>query len=109
MPSFLKHGSIVYNLLHLRKLRWNPQKTGGLGRCFSLSKEVFDRHKLTEVGKSGHLDEHLSKSQPSFALAIAAEWGVSKHRGTPKWMVYNEKPHKMDDLVGFPLFLETPI
>ncbi len=33
--------------------------------------------------------------------------GVSKNRGTPKWMVYNG-PIKMDDL-GVPLFLETPI
>ena len=30
--------------------------------------------------------------------------GVSKNKGTPKWMVYN----RMDDL-GVPLFLETPI
>ena len=29
-----------------------------------------------------------------------------KIRGTPKWMVYNETPIKMDDL-GVPLFLET--
>ena len=34
--------------------------------------------------------------------------GVSKNRGTPKWMVYKEHPIKMDDL-GVPLFLETPI
>ena len=34
--------------------------------------------------------------------------GVSKNRGTPKWMVYNGNPIKMDDL-GVPLFLETPI
>ncbi len=34
--------------------------------------------------------------------------GVSKNRGTPKWMVYfMENPIKMDDL-GVPLFLETP-
>ena len=33
--------------------------------------------------------------------------GVSKNRGTPKWMVYMEHPIKMDDL-GVPLFLETP-
>ena len=34
--------------------------------------------------------------------------GVSKNTGTPKWIVYNGKPIKMDDL-GVPLFLETPI
>ena len=34
--------------------------------------------------------------------------GVSKNKGTPKWMVYKENPIKMDDL-GVPLFLETPI
>ena len=27
----------------------------------------------------------------------------------PKWIVYNGKPIKMDDLGGKPLFLETPI
>ena len=33
---------------------------------------------------------------------------VSKNRGIPKWMVYNEmeNPIKMDDL-GVPLFSET--
>ena len=36
--------------------------------------------------------------------------GVSKNKGTPKWMVYfMENPIKMDDLGVFPLFLETPI
>ena len=35
--------------------------------------------------------------------------GVSKNRGTPKWMVYfMENPIQMDDL-GVPLFLETPM
>ena len=36
--------------------------------------------------------------------------GVSKNRGTPKWMVKIMVPNpiKMDDL-GVPLFLETPI
>ena len=33
---------------------------------------------------------------------------VSKNNGTPKWMVYNRKLIKMDDL-GVPLFLETSI
>ena len=32
--------------------------------------------------------------------------GVSKNMGTPKWMIYNGKIIKMDDL-GVPLFLET--
>ena len=35
--------------------------------------------------------------------------GVSKNRGTPKWMVkIMENPIKIDDL-GVPLFLETPV
>jgi len=35
--------------------------------------------------------------------------GVSKNRGTPKWMVkIMENPIKMDDLEGS-LFLETPL
>ena len=33
--------------------------------------------------------------------------GCFQNRGTPKWMVYNENPIKMDDL-GVRLFLETP-
>ena len=40
---------------------------------------------------------------------LYAYLGVSKNRGTPKWMVnIMENPIKMDDL-GAPLFLETPI
>ena len=36
--------------------------------------------------------------------------GVSKNRGTPKWMVYfMENPIKMDDLGKKKLFSETPI
>ena len=34
--------------------------------------------------------------------------GVSKYSGTSKWMVFNGKPIKMDDL-GVPLFMETAI
>ena len=37
------------------------------------------------------------------------DMGVSKNKGTPKWMFFFMKtPIKMDDL-GVPLFLETPI
>jgi len=38
---------------------------------------------------------------------VTNQMGVSKNRGTPKWMVYNGNPIKIDDL-GVPLFLETP-
>ena len=43
--------------------------------------------------------------------ALYIYMGVSKNRGTPKWMVYNGKPYEqMDDLGGKPpLFLETSI
>ena len=37
---------------------------------------------------------------------IKKDMGVSKNRGTPKWMIYNGKPEnpiKMDDF-GVPLF-----
>ena len=37
---------------------------------------------------------------------LGQQMGVSKNRGTPKWMVYNGNPIKMDDL-GVPLFSET--
>ena len=35
--------------------------------------------------------------------------GVSKNRGTPKWMVYNGKPYYLMDDLGVPLFSETSI
>jgi len=35
--------------------------------------------------------------------------GVSKNRGTPKWMVYKGKPYFLMDDLGVPLFLETSI
>ena len=34
--------------------------------------------------------------------------GISKNRGTPKWMVDNGKPYEQMDDLGVPLFLETP-
>ena len=33
--------------------------------------------------------------------------GVSKNKGTPKWMVYKENPIKMDDL-GYHYFRKHP-
>ena len=50
----------------------------------------------------------FSQAGPSLCLMISwDEMGVSKNRGTPKWMVYSGNPIKIDDL-GVPLFLETP-
>ena len=41
--------------------------------------------------------------------SVCTEMGVSKNKGTPKWMIYNGQPYqKMYDLGGPPLFLETP-
>ena len=45
----------------------------------------------------------------SLAKCYNLYMGVSKNRGTPKWMVkIMENPIKMDDF-GVPLFMETPI
>ena len=43
---------------------------------------------------------------------LSTDMGVSKNRGTPKWMVYfMENPIKLKWMIWgvFPLFLETPI
>ena len=43
---------------------------------------------------------------------LLSNMGVSKNRGTPKWMVYNGKPEspiKIHDLGGPPVFFETAI
>ena len=55
------------------------------------------------------LRETLAFEPLTWQLAIEQiHMGVSKNRDTPKWMVYNGNPIKMDDL-GVPLFSETPI
>ena len=50
------------------------------------------------------------RRDPKVSLCrLNGNMGVSKNRGTPKWMVkIMENPIKMDNL-GVPLFLETPI
>ena len=37
-------------------------------------------------------------------IGILINMGVSKNRGTPKWMVYNGKPYIKIDILGVPLF-----
>ena len=50
---------------------------------------------------------NMFKSLPDSVVLLEHYMGVSKNRGTPKWMVYNGNPIKMDDL-GVPPFKETP-
>ena len=54
---------------------------------------------------TGSRTPNYCNNQPGFSIDHI---GVSKNRGTPKWMVYNGKLIKKDDL-GVPLFLETSI
>ena len=48
------------------------------------------------------------RSGQGFTTVPETNMSISKNRGTPKWMVYNGNPIKIDDL-GVPLFSETPI
>ena len=49
-----------------------------------------------------------SRLEMSTQIRTCTYMGVSKNRGTPKWMVYNGKPCWMDDL-EVPPFKETSI
>ena len=77
------------------------------------------RFATTEIQSHHMFEFHISLARwsvISFSKDLTAEsilfvhLGVSKNRGTPKWMVYNdlENPIKKDDL-GVPLFSETSI
>ena len=78
---------------------WNSLSVGAPPRVFLYHHKLV-KHSTAKVLESGRFYQRY-------------RWkgmGVSKNRGTPKWMVYNGKPEnpiKMDDL-GVPLFLETP-
>ena len=75
------------------------------GRVFVGEKAQF----FFTVGRSRDIQNiQTFVSQKVFSLQSL---GVSKNRGTPKWMVYNGKHYenmKMDDLGENHLFLETP-
>ena len=43
-----------------------------------------------------------------FFAEVLQHMGVSNNRGTPKWMVYEENPIKMDDLGGNHYFWKHP-
>ncbi len=53
---------------------------------------------------------NISNESPGAVLVarLDVHMGVSKNRGTSKWMVFKGKLIGIDDL-GVPLFLETPI
>ena len=66
-------------------------------------------HYIFTPGQSRSLQNSLNGPKMFFKFIHKkpTKTGVSKTRGTPKWMVYNGNPIKMDDL-GVALFLETP-
>ena len=59
----------------------------------------------TGVSPPSKVTRNKAPRTPPF-LGTKKHVGVSKNSGTPKWMVYNEKPYEqMDDLGGFPTIL----
>ena len=93
LPTFAIAKSIVYQLSF----------RGLLSNCmFCSSKKSSTGHALSGM---------LARFRTGRFLSTLLLWEGLEHlenRGTLKWMVYNGKPYKMDDL-GVPLFLETPI
>ena len=94
-------------------------------RCFHFFKHrqwwssIGNMHKISKTHEAHSSPRGLvkfpnrkSSTRPHRTLLIeqlSDHIGVSKHRGTPKWMVYIiENPIKMDDL-EVPLFSETSI
>ncbi len=61
-----------------------------------------------EASKRIHRVSQLKYKLRDLPVQWDHHMGVSKNRGTQKWMFIMENPIKMDD-VGVPLFLETPI
>ena len=71
-----------------------------------VERRIWWQRWFTESSKKSTL---CHRSQIFYWKWTSQYMGVSKNRGTPKWMVkIMENPIKMDDL-GVPLFLETPI
>ena len=72
---------------------FHPSKCFG---CFShLFLWFFSQCKAMRTGDGANSDIVTSISSPPFAprLNHFGYMGVSKNRGTPKWMVYNGKPY----------------
>ena len=85
--------------LLLKKQHWIVYPTVDL--CMAWFTNIYHRIKPS-------VDEYIIHGSYGYSKHL----GVSKNRGTPKWMVYNgkhmENPIKMDDL-GVSLFSETLI
>ena len=76
--------------------------------------ETKKRHRLHRMylqAASSQKAEPEERPEPRWwGGRMGRDVGVSKNRGTPKWMVkIMENPIQMDDLGGNPLFLETPM
>ena len=82
----------------------------------SSSKETIFRCYVTVVSETkmaipcskGSIDLQYRSICQAVIFTQRVDMGVSKNRGTPKWMIYMEIPIKMDDL-GVQPFSETPI
>ena len=62
--------------------------------------------KMCLVFKYRHFPLPMIMGERVISLTNHHHLGVSKNRGTPKWMVkIMENTIKMDDLGGFPIFL----
>ena len=111
-PLSLSHSSII------RLQRSSPvSKTVGLHRSNKNPMEFF--HLLNDTKPEPHVKSEIVKRllvkqkttpNPKMYLelwSIEIQMGVSKNRGTPKWMVYNGKPYIFWMILGVPLFSET--
>ena len=61
-------------------------------------------------GKSSSRPQTEALFYGVYTLTVPGKYmGVSKNRGTPKWMVYSGKPYWNGWFWGYPFFSETPI
>ena len=89
-----------------RGRNWNCSFLGGWHDLRTLGKQFWDdmNPQLSWVEFVGILVD----ANPYIVDMYISIWVFPKIRVPPKWMIYNQKPIKMDDL-GVPLFSETPI
>ena len=96
-PNFLHGTSDGTILAHCPDFHCGPPSDTDFGSDEAGEQIVGSFHHVTNM-----LDDSLS-------LFVLGNMGVSKNRGTPKWMVYNGKPYEQMEDLGVPLFLETSI